>query len=222
MRRWLNPTVKMALAQAAGLLLCFCVVACGGADKSTDSASRSSPKSAAAIATNKTSVGQYRKGDADVDDIEGEDNPKSDDDYPLTEYGHAAPVAEKRDIASLVKRYYSAAASEDGVAACRLLYSRLARHPGLKKTVPEDRYSRPVNFHVPPNESCAAVTSLLFELHHGSLVRDAPTLQVTGVRVDGAHGLALLGFKTAPEQWIPVAREGAVWKVHALIALLLP
>jgi hypothetical protein len=159
-----------------------------------------------------------------VDDEHGMDNPdpKVNDDTPLTEYGHPASTVEKRNIAVLVKRYYEAAVAQDGVKACSLLYWRLARNPGLKRTVPEDQYTVPIRVRVSPGESCAHVTSLLFKLHHHGLMMETPTLQVTAVRVDGTHGVAMLGFNTASEQWIPVAREGAVWKIHALLATLLP
>jgi hypothetical protein len=167
----------------------------------------------------------YRTGDNDVDDEHGEDPKLSGaltDDYPLTLYGHAAGAVERRQIASVVQRYYAAAVAADGARACSLLYSRLARDPSLTRTVPEDRFSYPARVRVSPGESCARVLSRLFERNHQALLREAPTLQVTAVRVHGVHAVAVLGFKTAPEHWMAVIREGAVWKVHTLLGILLP
>ena len=50
----------------------------------------------------------------------------------------------------------------------------------------------------------------------------AAELQVTGVRVDHASGVAVLGFKTLPGRQLRVAREGKVWKVDGLLDLELP
>lgn len=197
---------------------------CGG----TGSAARSSSGSAAVDSSTAVAAApakpakSYRTGDSDVDDENGKEGLGNHDDDPLTLYGHAAGPVDRRNITALLERYYAAAAADEGAKACSLLYSSLARDPRLTKTVPEDRFSFPLHVRVLPGESCSRVTSRLFRLRHRSLSLEAPTLQVINLRVDGAHGDAVLGFKTAPEQWIPIARQDGVWKVHALLALMLP
>jgi hypothetical protein len=208
------------LALAIGALICLCLSACGSADHGVSSAPRPASGLATQTGAAAKSAKSYRTGDNDVDDENGEDRP--DDDYPLTKYGHAASAAEKRAITALLEHYYAAATAEDGAKACSLLYSSLARDPDLTKTVPADRFSYPIRVRISPGESCAHVLSALFKHRHPNLMLDAPTLQVTTVRVDGAHGMAVLGFRTAPEHWMPIARERGVWKAHALLGLLLP
>jgi hypothetical protein len=157
-----------------------------------------------------------------VDDLNGEDDPKSNDDLPITEYGRRASVVDKREITALLKRYYAIAAVGDGAAACSLIYSRLVEDPGFTRTVPEDRYSRTVSPRVWPGESCAQVASLLFRQRRKSLIAEVATLRVTSVRVHDGHGVALLGFRTTPRHWIPVVREGVAWKIHAFLGGELP
>jgi hypothetical protein len=165
-------------------------------------------------------VKSYRTGDNDVDDEYGKDSP--DDDYPLTKYGRAANIAEKRAVAGLLRRYYAAAAVEDGWKACSMLYSGLAKDLRMTRTVPHDRFSYPIRVHISPDEKCPGVMSRLFKRRHDGLVQEVPTLQVTAVRVNGAHGVAVLGFKTVPEHWMPIVREDGRWKVHSVLGLLLP
>lgn len=207
------------LAAVAVTLLCLCLAACGGvvAAKRGSSATMTTPG---------TSGKSYRRGDDDTDDENGKDlensGPIRTDDYPITEWGHAANAEERQKIAALVKRYYVTAALDNGGLACSLLYSPLAKDLTLNRTVPEDRYSRPASPRVLPGESCAQVTSRLYKRRHRTLAGEAATLQVIDVRVDGDHGAAVLGFATVAEEWIPVVREGAAWKLHALLAVLLP
>jgi hypothetical protein len=204
-----------------GVLLCVGALACGKTGKDARTFDSSATGSTSAVQA-ESAVKSYRTGDSDVDDEYGKDDPANNDDYPLTEYGHPASAVERQEIASLLGRYYAAAAAEDGAKACSLLDSHLARDPRLTKTVPEDRFSYPVRVRISPGERCPQVTSTLFKRRHRGLLQKALTLQVTAVRVSGSHGVAVLGFKTAPEHWIPVVREDGVWKTQALLALLLP
>jgi hypothetical protein len=216
---------QTALILAVSGLLCVCLTGCAEIDNHASATLRSTtgaPNTTHETPAFPSSTDQYRRGDADVDDYHGIDGPGSEDDYPLTQYGHLASARDARKIATLVKHYYSFAVQRNGVMACSLLYDPLARDPALIKTVPEDRYSRPARPRVLPGETCAEVTSLLFNRRHETLTTNAATVEVTHVRVKGSHGVAVLSFKTAPEQWLPVVREGTVWKLHALLPVVLP
>lgn len=219
-----NKVHSAVLVSVTGILLCVCLSACGGGDRNAEAASRSSGGGAAS--THEAPGKSYRTGDDDVDDENGKDPENSDpvktDDYPLTAYGHPASPVEKSEITTLVRRYYAVAARDDAALACTLLYSPLARDPALTRTVPEDLYSRPARPRVLPGEGCAQVLSRLFKRRHRTLAGEAASLRVTGVRVDGPHGVALLGFATVGEEWIAVVREGTAWKLHALLGILLP
>lgn len=219
---------KSLLVLPAIALLCTWVTACDGTGKRTGSASQVASGAAAtgnATGTSASSTAPtqgYLKGDSDVDDEYGEDNPNHSDDPPLREYGHAASAVDRRAITALVRRYYATAAARNGVAACSLVYAGLTKDPGLTKTVPEDHYAPTLQIRVSRGERCAQVTSRLFEQNHQSLVAEATTLRVTGVRVRGRHAVAMLGFRTTSERWIPVTREGGAWRIGSLLARELP
>ncbi|HEY3885385.1 MAG TPA: hypothetical protein VGL62_09280, partial [Vicinamibacterales bacterium] len=206
---------RRLLALAASAVPCLFLAACGSGGEAPASSS-------ASAASTRATVESYRHGDADSDDEHGVDDRTANDDEPFITYGRAANAGERQNITALLKSYYDYAEAGNAVKACALVYSRLATDPALRKTVPEDRYSRPVRVHASPGESCARVASRLFKRRHLRLTLEAPTLRVLIIRVKGAHGLAIMGFRTEPEQWIPIAREGSVWKVHAFLAGLLP
>jgi hypothetical protein len=164
--------------------------------------------------------GTYIKDDNDP--IEDDAHIKNNDDSRMRKYGHAASAVDKWDITALVKSYYPLAASGNGVTACSLIHSALAKNPTITKVIPPDYLTPPPVPRVLLGESCAQATSLIFAHEHQLLAMKTATLQVTGVKVKGDNGVAMLGFRTTPERWIPVAREGHVWKIDALLDHELP
>jgi hypothetical protein len=132
------------------------------------------------------------------------------DDNSIHYYGRPATVAEEQAVARLVERYYAVAAARDGARACSLL------HPMLAGSVVE-QYGGSFG---PPElrgKTCAVVMSKLFKEHRNRLAVDAATLRVTGVRVGGGQGYALLSWAEMPIGYIPIRREGDEWKVGALL-----
>jgi hypothetical protein len=189
--------------------------ACGGADKDVGSASRAASSTApasvpAVTASSVTSIQRSMTRDRD-NDYDNKSKSRYDrDDNVVLHYGHVASAADKRVIAALVERYYAAAAAGDGAKACPLIFSLLA------ESVPED-YGQPPG---PPSlrgKTCAVVMSKLFKQRHQELAVDAATFEVTGVRVDGKRGLALLSFGSVRDRNIPVHREFGVWKIGDLV-----
>jgi hypothetical protein len=225
--------VHNVLAPLAIAALCASVLACGEAGRH-GSASRSSSSSGIGPAQGSIS-GDYDRdddfkkalnNDGDNDDStqrkdrDNDSDNMSDsyydiDDNTVRKYGHAADASDRRTVAALVKRYFAAAAREDGVTACSMIV------PVFANSVPETLgqaagplYSR--------GNTCAVVLSKLFYHFHRQLAAHAAELEVTGVRVDGAKGIAVLGFRTLPGRLLHVAREGTVWKIDALLDLELP
>jgi hypothetical protein len=191
---------------AACVLLGMCLTSCGGASKETHSA------------TSSTSSQSYLRNDGD---IPGDDRAGRSDDYLVRGYGQAAGETETKELESLVKRYYVAAAAEDGAAVCVLLDPRLREGLNLVKAIPHED-APPPGSTIFSGKDCAQVASLLFKLNHQQLVEKAGTFVVTGVRVSNFHGLVLLGFKAMPERLMPVAREQGAWKIGALLDLEVP
>jgi hypothetical protein len=195
-------------------LLGLSIGACGGAGKGSGSAPRPSPSSAAVrTVSSATSPRGYLRIDGDADD--GPDH-RDTDNYGLRHYGHVADAADRWAIAALVKRYYDAGAAGDGATACALIDSGLASSPSLGEKA-EAVYPPAPSVQPLRGWSCARIVSLLFEEDHRRLAADHASVVVTGVRVEGNKGLALLGFSTTPERWIPLRREHGGWKVEALL-----
>ncbi|HTA15893.1 MAG TPA: hypothetical protein VK781_13640 [Solirubrobacteraceae bacterium] len=121
----------------------------------------------------------------------------------MAAYGGEASEADTRAVTAVIRKYYAAAAAEDGQAACQLLYSSLAT--GLAEGVGGG------------GKTCPAAISVLFKQQHSHIVADdVPTMVVISVHAKGNLGLAVLGFRRVPESEILVEREGSSWKIDAL------
>lgn len=195
--------------------------ACGGAGKRTDSALRPSSDAPATgnarvtPASRAMPPGGYLKsdGDTDHDDSPASTRPSQDDESLMAASKFGASQADKRAIATVVKRYYAAAAAGDGTKGCSLLDSTLAAGVTEGQGQPPPGGGR----------DCAASLSLLFKQQHQQLVADdVSTMVVTEVHVEGRVGLAKLGFRAAPEGEILLQREGGAWKMDALSDSELP
>lgn len=212
-----------ALRLSAIAVVCLCVTACGSANRRTRDAGTVTesifPGSVTTVAS-PARPGSYVKDDNDP--IKDDPSVINNDDSRMREYGHPASAVDKQTITALVKGYYSLAAAGKGAATCSLIYSALVKKPTMTKVIPPDYFTPPPVPRVLSGESCAQAASLIFAHEHQLLTAKVATLQVTGVRVKGEHGVAMLGFRTTPERWMPVAHEGRVWKIDALLDHELP
>lgn len=157
---------------------------------------------------------QPRDGDNDLDSAanSGYDS----DDRSVLALGHPANPAVKHAVASLVKGYFAAAASEDGQAACSMLVS------SISKSVPQDLGQSPG----PPylhGKTCAVVMRKVFKQDHRQLALYPATIQVAAVRVSRSVGVAVLRFKTLPRRQVRIVRdEDGTWKIEAYLDGELP
>jgi hypothetical protein len=143
------------------------------------------------------------------------------DDQNVRDYGKEASARETRAVAALVKRYYRAGLSGDAVGACKLIYSQVAKRSDFSDLAPE-AYAAVSGSSVFRHKTCVEVESVLFELDHRTLAAGAPTVIVTGLRVKGPHGIALLAFKGIPERMIGVERKAGRWRIDALLDSEIP
>jgi hypothetical protein len=211
--------MKSLLVSVAVALLCFGISACGSSSKGTGSASQTSSgattATTAAATSSTTPTPDFRKADGDKDnDIGAPDDDRNNN--SVLSFGQAASSSDQSAITGLIKRYYAAALAEDGAKACSLLYSTLA------EAVPEDYGQSPPGQPYMRGTTCPTVMMLLFKHEHGKLTVQVPLLKVARVRLNEHHGLTVLKFGKMPERQIPVAREGHVWKVEALLDSELP
>ena len=182
--------------------------------------------------------GQRLRGDGDADnpnDIDGNgdsdaasvggadgdsDNPTTEsyrfpdkDDKAIFAYGHAPSVATKRAISQVAKRYYAAAAAENGVVACSMLL------PVLARSVPEDDGGFAGPIYLRGGKTCQAVLSMLFRHFHRQL---AETITVVRVRVEGSDARVIFSSRTMPASSIALVRADGSWRVPTLIGQPLP
>ena len=108
---------------------------------------------------------------------------------------------------SLTKRYYAAAASDEGAIACTLIVSSLA------KSVPED-YGRSGPFQ---GKTCPEVMAKVFKRVAGQPSGVLAATKVTGIRISGNRGFVQLSSSAMPTGEIYVLRKDGMWKVGALI-----
>ncbi len=191
MRSTCRTAVVSSLATLAAFVLGMGIGACGSAAVRVKSASRSASAPASPP-----------KRDRDND---GDNN---DDDAKVLAYGRAANATERQIAVTLTKRYFVAAATEDGALACRLLA------PLFADIVVETYGNTPAL----RGRTCPAVMSRLFVLHHQLLVRKSASIRVTAVRIKGDRMLAVLEFPPMPEvRQIEERRVGGTWTIFALL-----
>jgi hypothetical protein len=209
--------MRSLLALLTVALLSMAATACGGADKGASSASQTAAGASetagtkAASATRPTSGATSSPSTAGKaegylrDTNDGDDDPGSNDDIAIFDYGHAANAADERAITALLTSYYAAGAAADGAAACKLIYSLIA------ETIPEEFTSPALR-----GPTCAAVMSKVLKQRQRQLIADNAALKVTRVRVEGSKGLALVNLGRTPEPHLLLHREGGAWRVESL------
>jgi hypothetical protein len=181
--------MRQVVATGVAVALTVVAGACGGAGKGTSAASSSSTAT-----TPHAASAEARR---------------------IVEYGHEASPADKQAITALVKRYYTAAAADDGATACSLIYSPLS------ESVAEDYGQAPGPAYL-NGKTCAVVMAKLFRRLPGQSPSVLAATEVTGVRVNGRKGYALLHSAAIPEGDIPVTRELGTWRVGTLIGGAVP
>jgi hypothetical protein len=211
--------MRPLLGLLAMVLFGLSASACGSSGKGTASTSQTSSTVAATTAATTTASAtpppDFRKVDRDQDNDVGA--PADDtSNKSVLDFGRAAGASDARQITALVKRYYAAGLAEDGAKACSMIYST------LEEAVPEDYGQSPPGQPYMRGTTCPVVLSLMFKHFHHQLTVQVPLLKVSRVRLDEHHGLAVLRFGGMPERQIPVAREGHVWKIEALLDSELP
>lgn len=224
--------IRPLLAPLAGVLLALSVSACAhGGSASSSTSSTTSGSGFGSTTSSVIPAGQTLRGDGDADnpsDIDGNGDSDgasvggadSDNDNPTTAsykfpdaddratfaYGHTPSAVEQRTISDAVKRYYAAASTGDGAAACALLPTSLAR--SLPEEVGSARHS-----------TCQAIVSTSFRQRHQQL---AEAITVVAVRIKGNSAQVVFSSRSMPASDIYLTREARSWKVEQLLGQPLP
>ena len=236
--RFAERSLAIVLASS---LIAICFGGCGDRARSSESdstAGAATPVTSAVITTSAIPKGQRLRGDGDADnpsDIDGNgdidntspggydgdsDNPSPGsyrfpdaDDKAVFGYGHRAGSSDRRAIASVVKRYYAAAAASDGAEACSLLLSSFARSA-------VEAYGRSGGpSYLRGAKSCTALASMLFRHFHAEL---AEAIAVADVRVEGRDAQVVLSSRKMPAAHIFLALQDRSWKIQQLLGQPLP
>jgi len=152
----------------------------------------------------------YIRDDDDNDD----DRYDHADDNNIRKYGHSADSTSVRAVQSLVRRYYTAVATSDGVTACVLLDNSLGRRSIFLESAL--RYPPPPSSPAFGKLGCPQIMSLLFKQANIQRATAQTIPFVARLRVHGTHGLALLGFTTSRERYMPVEYQLGTWKIGSL------
>ena len=127
-------------------------------------------------------------------------------------YGTKADADAETAIATAVKDFYAAKSAGDGAQACALL-ARPARKALIDTLAQSGRLE---------GKGCPAVLSSLLADQAPQYREGIAGVEVTGARVEGDRGLALIEIEAIPEEVIPVRREDGSWKVAALAGSEIP
>jgi hypothetical protein len=149
-----------------------------------------------------------RDGDKDIDSL-GMGRYDTDNDADPT-FGPAATPAEHEAMATLLRRYYDAAAADNGALACTLLDPLVA-----EAAVEEHRPGKG-----PPalrGRGCAQVLTKLFAQRHRELAEEAAALRVGWAQTKGQRATVLADFGPTRERLVLVHRSQGVWQMDALL-----
>lgn len=226
-------TTARALMPAVCLLalLALALAACGGGQGR-------SPRAAGTAGVTRTSVADEPRhaiadfdgddheagGDADDDDSsapydrdgdsDGEAGQLYDSDDADALAGRPASTSDVHAVKALVRRYFAAIASLDGRTACSLMLARVAAH------VPEILGNGTVRPSFVHGGTCPQIAASMFVFYRRQLRAEAGAVEVVAVRVHGASGLAVLGFRRDPSlplRVIELGREGDRWRVDGIL-----
>ena len=178
---------RASIALLVGALLALGAGACGGGTHSQS----------AALA------GETGTHSTTTSDLSGEGT-------AIAGYGRAVDAANAEAIATLVRRYYAAAAAENGALACSLTYYIEV------ETLPERYGGPPGPRWLSGASTCPALLSRVFKHFHSQLVGP---VNVMAVRVKKGVAEALVSFPGLPDGVVKARREGGLWKVDGLLAV---
>jgi hypothetical protein len=177
--------MRALLGVLAVLALCPSIAACGSSSSGTAGAS---------------TAPHHRDRD--------NDNDNNDDDSGVLDFGHAADAADRQSLLVLVKRYYAAAAAENGAHACALLVPLQA-----EAVAEQGGESQALSGH-----TCPVVMSKLFKLHHAVIAGKAAAMNIIALRILGDTGLVVIEFPEIYEaRQIGVRRIAGNWRVFDLL-----
>jgi hypothetical protein len=124
----------------------------------------------------------------------------------IENYGSEADADTKAAIARAVQDFYVARSTGDVAQACTLL-SRAIRQELVQRLGEPGQAG---------DRQCPAALAQLLRNTPARYRARLKQAEVTGARVKGDRGFALIDITAVPEHFIPVERENGAWKVAAV------
>jgi hypothetical protein len=143
---------------------------------------------------------------------DGDDDPSSNDDEAVVDFGHAASNADQNAITTLIKRFYAATGAANGKVICSLVYNVIA------ETIPEN-YEQSLGL---KGATCDKIMAKVFAPRRKQLARDGHKVRVTRVRVEGTKGIAMVYLGKHPDPYFLVHRQRSEWKMQTMFTDHLP
>lgn len=197
-RRVTRPAASLGLA-----FLALGVSACG-----SSLSHRVSEKQALGASTSAQLMTHTTPLDGDGDE-DGKPSVHYDvDDKAFLSVGEPSSFAERQAAADVVQLYFAAASDGEAVNGCGLLYVPYA------EALVEEHLGPGASF---DQQTCAGVLAGLFEIYRGVLSKDRFSWEMTGFRVEGDRGWALLRVRGLRHRHLQLHREHGKWKVAALL-----
>lgn len=190
-------------------IACFAGIGCGGASRaSSDSATTGSTTTTTASTPTATLPQPETRNDPDLDSDTYPGEPDNDNNHV---FGHVADTTDRQAAVELLGRYFAAATTDNGAAACGLMYS------SMSEAMAED-YGSLAGSPYMRGSTCAAVMSGLFKHLHARLINERATLKVAEVRVRGKYASVRMGFGAAPAKfYIELQSERGRWRLDRII-----
>jgi hypothetical protein len=156
---------------------------------------------------NDAAKGRYLKDrDHDVPRTANVGYRDSDDHLILAYYGRPASPGVRREVSTIVKRYYALGVADDGSKACAMIL------PSTVRAIPLN-YGRLGPAYLHSAKTCTEVLARMFKHLRRQL---SVPVAVTGVLVKGENAYALLGSARIPASFITLLRWHGAWKVEGV------
>ena len=204
------------LGIAAIALSCLGLACCGGSVGRRGSAPAASTDSRTTAGSPTASIDDtpVTRGPLDTDD----DNPRGTrydgDDFSALHFGRVVDAAEAPAVTALVTRYFKAAAGEDAVEACPLVFWLLIE--GVA-----EEHNRAPRTASQRARVCRELMPAVWRGYHQELVSDSK-LRVLSVGFKGNRGLVLLTFGSTPERIMVIHRQDGPWEINNFTATGFP
>lgn len=130
-------------------------------------------------------------------------------DGSIQRFGESAGSGDRDAIVAAANGFYSARAASDWPRFCELLSTAISKQLQQMLEQAPQMKGKP--------KGCAnVVAALVGGVPQASRAADADGISFTEVRVDGDSAFAIFKSGTIPNGFLPMTREGGVWKVGAV------